>query len=74
MERFVVLSTFFESSQASKACEALEANGIPVLVDHMEVVDGNTRAYGYRVLVPAQHSQQAVRLTHSIPNSSFQPS
>ena len=63
MDRFVVLTTYFESSHASKACEALEAHGIPVLVDHLEVVDGNTRAYGYRVLVPAEHSQQAVRLT-----------
>ncbi len=65
MERFVVLSTFFESEQANKACEALEAKGIPVLVDHMEVIDGNTRAYGYRVLVPAHYSQEAVRLTQA---------
>ena len=62
MDKFLVLTTTTEQRLANRACELLEDSGIPVMLEHIEIMDGNTRAHGYRLLVPAQFSQTALRL------------
>ena len=67
---FVVLTSISEQQLATKTCEALEEAGIPVLLEHREIVDGPRKATGYRVFVPAQFRQSAMRLA-SAASSSF---
>ena len=62
MDRYVVLTTIFEQVLANKTCEALEDAGIPVMLEHREVVNDGERASNYRVLVPSQFTQTAMRL------------
>lgn len=62
MDRYVVLTTIFEQVLANKTCEALEDAGIPVMLEHREVVSDDGRASNYRVLVPSQYTQTAMRL------------
>ena len=59
MDRYVVLTTTTEQNLAKKTCEALEDAGIPVMLEHREIVDGADRASGYRLLVPFQFRQRA---------------
>lgn len=83
MERFVVLLTTTERTVANRACEGLEHAGIPVMLEHVEIHDGATRASGYRLLVPSEATQAARRLTDSVatelwftrsnPNANLQP-
>jgi len=62
MEGYVVVSTTAEHRLADKTCQALEDAGIPVVLEHREVVLGARRAQNYRVLVPSEHSQMALKL------------
>lgn len=62
MEKFLVLTTTTEQNLAARACDMLENSGIPVMLEHIEILDGNTRAHGYRLLVPSQYSQSAMRI------------
>ncbi|RMG44050.1 MAG: hypothetical protein D6719_02715 [Candidatus Dadabacteria bacterium] len=62
MEKYLVLTTTTERSLANRACTTLEQAGIPVLVEHVEISESGLRATGYRVLVPAQFTQTAMRL------------
>lgn len=62
MERFLVLTTTTERHQASRACAALEDAGIPVMLEHVEINNDGGSASGFRLLVPAQFTQTAMRL------------
>lgn len=66
-DRFLVLTTTFEHGLADRTCAVLEEAGIPVILEHIQVADRTPdnvpyKASGYRVLVPAPHTQTALRL------------
>lgn len=62
MEKFEVLTTTTEQKLANQTCEALEEAGIPVMLEHREIVEGPGRACGFRVLVPSDCMQAAQML------------
>ena len=62
MDRFLVLTTTTDQPLANKACEALEDAGIPVMLEHIEILSGKTRASGYRLLVPSQFTHTAMKV------------
>ena len=62
MEKFLVLTTTTEQNFAAQTSETLENAGIPVMIEHVEILDGKDLAHGYRVMVPSQHSQSAMQL------------
>lgn len=62
MDRFLVLTTTTERPFANKACALLEDAGIPVMMEHVEITQGNCRASGFKLLVPSQYTQTAMRL------------
>lgn len=62
MDRFLVLTTTTEQPLANKTCAVLEDAGIPVMLEHVEITHGETRASGYKLLVPSQFTQTAMRL------------
>ena len=62
MERFMVLTTTTEQPFVTRATELLEEAGIPVMIEHVEIMDSKNRALGYRVLVPRQYTQYAMQL------------
>jgi hypothetical protein len=66
-DRFLVLTTTFEQGLADRTCAVLEDAGIPVILEHVQIADRTPeniayKASGYRVLVPAPHTQTAMRL------------
>jgi hypothetical protein len=66
-DRFLVLTTTFEQALADRTCAALEDAGIPVILEHVQISDRDLddnpyTASGFRVLVPAPHTQTAMRL------------
>jgi hypothetical protein len=62
MDQYLVLTTTTEQPLATKACDALEDAGIPLLLEHIEMANGRERSSGYRLLVPSRFSQRARRL------------
>jgi len=61
-DHFLELATTTEQPLADRTCAVLEEAGIPVILEHVEMRARQTFAPGYRVLVPAQFSQTAMRL------------
>jgi hypothetical protein len=66
MERFVVVTTVGEQRIANTACAALESGGIPVMIEHVHVRGGALHGVAYRVLVPMQYSQTALKVLGGI--------
>lgn len=64
MERFLVVSTTTEQSLANRSLSVLEEAGIPVMLEHVEIVAHGRRssASGYRLLVPVDHVHTAMRI------------
>lgn len=62
MDHYVLLTRISDQPLANKACAALEDAGIPVMLEHVEVTSGATRASSYRLFVPSQFTQTAQRL------------
>jgi hypothetical protein len=73
MEQFLVLTTTTEQNLANKTCAALENAGIPVMLEHIEIVEGEDRASGYRVLVPSQFTATAMRLVKAASTAFYSP-
>jgi hypothetical protein len=71
MEKFQILTTTTEQSLANKTCAVLEEAGIPVMLEHVEMAEGRSRVSGFRVLVPIQHTQTAMRLADVTSNSFY---
>lgn len=65
MERFVVLTSTSEQTLANRTCELLEDRGIPVMLEHREILNGSERASSYRLLVPIEFVQTAKKLTYA---------
>ena len=62
MDRYQVLTTTTKQPFVNRASEALERAGIPLMVEHVEVNEDGGSAIGFRVLVPDQYTQSAMRL------------
>ena len=71
MERFLVLTTTTDERLAKSLISTLELNSIEVILEHVEITDGNLRAAGYRVLAPAQKAQTALNIVESIQEEFF---
>jgi hypothetical protein len=71
MERFLVLFTTTESRVADASCEALEDAGIPVMIEHVDVLDQGSKIAGFRLLVPSHHSQEALKVAKGRPEFSY---
>ena len=65
MEEFWVLRTITDQALANNVCAALEDRNIAVMLEHVELLHGNTRASGYRVLVPSDSIQLATQIFES---------
>ena len=61
-DHYILLTRISEQPLANKACAALENAGIPVMLEHVEVKSGATRASSYRLFVPSQFTQTAQRV------------
>lgn len=61
-DRFLCIKVITDQSIADKACNALEEAGIPVILEHLEVGDGDVRALGYRLLTPSTCVQHALKI------------
>ena len=59
-QSYVVVTTFGEARAANGACAALEAIGIPVMIEHVHVREAKLHGIAYRVLVPVHFSQTAL--------------
>jgi hypothetical protein len=69
MDQYLVLTTTTEQPLATRACDALEDAGIPLLLEHIEMSSGKHKASGYRLLVPSRFSQRARRLVDIVCSS-----
>ena len=63
MDKFILLTTTKERNAANRACAALEDAGIPVMIEHEATVEDVDQGEGFRVLVPSQFTQAALKLT-----------
>ena len=63
MDKFIVLAVTKERVTANRACAALEDAGIPVMIEHEAVSSENVDEGGFKVLVPTQFTQAAMKLT-----------
>jgi hypothetical protein len=62
MERYVVISTFNDQRTTNTVCAALESREIPVMIEHVHVRGGSLLGVAFRVLVPLESSQAALKI------------
>ncbi len=60
MEQYVLVGEFADQDSVNRACSLLEAQDVPVMVDHAERNDGFGPEMSYRILVPAELSQRSL--------------
>lgn len=65
MEKFFVLKTVTDRVLAEKICDTLENSSIPVMLEHIILSEGESSASGFRILVPLEHTQNALRLAEN---------
>ena len=61
-DKFVCIKVLTSQKLADRACTALEEAGIPVMLQHLEVEEGELRALGFRVFTPTRCVQSASRI------------
>lgn len=64
--KFVVLTTTSERPLANRICAALEDDRIAVMLEHVEIRQGRTKASGFRLLVPSDTIQRAMKIGDKI--------
>ncbi len=52
MEQFAVLTTVTDFGLMDRISNSLEQAEIPVLLEHVEIIDGEDKARGIRIMVP----------------------
>ena len=62
MDKFILLTVTSERNIANRTCAALEDAGIPVMIEHEVVSEELDEGAGFRVLVPSQFTQAAMKL------------
>lgn len=60
MEQYVLIGEFGDQDTANRACSLLEAEEVPVMVDHWHRDSGIGNDLVYRVLVPFELSQRSL--------------
>lgn len=60
MEQFVLVGEFGDQDAVNRACSLLEAQEVPVMVDHWHRDSGLSSEVVYRVLVPVELSQRSL--------------
>lgn len=63
VDKFILLTVTSERTIANRTCAALEDAGIPVMIEHEVVSQECDEGAGFRVLVPSQFTQAAMKLT-----------
>lgn len=61
-EHFLALDLTCDEQMAHRKASVLENAGIPVLIEHIHIVEGSLQADGYRLMVPSKFVQNAKRL------------
>ena len=64
--QFLVLTTVSDRLLADQMCSVLEDADIPVLLEHVELFEGEEVAFGIRVMVPAPHAQRALGMVDAV--------
>jgi hypothetical protein len=67
LEAYLILFTTTEQTLADRTCAVLEDAQIPVMLEHVELIDSGGRTSGFRVLVPSGMSQAAMKLVADRP-------
>ena len=70
MKKYEILTTITEQPFASQTSALLEEAGIPILVEHVDLGNGEYPIHGFRVLVPGEFSGSAQRLISAAGNTS----
>ena len=65
MEKYCAITTVTDQGLANRICAVLEDANIPVMLEHVEVVDNYKRDSGYRILVLNEKMRRAMRLFES---------
>ncbi|MEZ4754890.1 MAG: hypothetical protein R3A13_11400 [Bdellovibrionota bacterium] len=71
MERFLVLTTTTDEYLAKRIVGLLEEKSIEVILEHVEISDGNLRAAGYRILAKSDKVQAALNLVETVQEEYF---
>ncbi len=69
MDTFLVLCTVAERELASALSEALENEGMSVMLEHVQIRSGFEQASGYRILVLSKDVEQATLLVAQVKES-----
>ena len=62
IESFIVLTTVSDQQLANKLCAALEQADVPLLVEHVELIDQGRSRVGYRLLSPSSVRETAMSI------------
>lgn len=65
MDKFIHLTTIADRLIANRLCQSLEDAGIPVMLEHVDIIEHLQRASAFRLLVPTQLAQTARRLSEA---------
>lgn len=65
MDQFLVLVTLADGKLVTAASEVLESYDIPVLIEHIEIAQKGVVGSKYRIMVPANRVDEAMRLIGS---------
>ena len=61
MEQYVLVGEFDSQQAASRACSVLEDRDVPVMVEHARRQEESGSRAVFRVMVPVERSQTALR-------------
>lgn len=62
VEPYLVLLTTADQDLANRICSVLEEVSIPVIIEHVDVMDENYIVAGYKLLAPPRFRETATRL------------
>ena len=65
-DQYVLLSTITEQGLAQQFCNAFEDADIPLMLEHVKILDRKDVTPGYRLFVPSRVIQQATQLFERI--------
>ena len=65
MEEFLPITTFSRRDLANRACANLEDIGVPIMLEHIEIIEDGAPYSAYRLLVPTAKRQTALRVVES---------
>jgi len=66
MEEYLPISTTSEREFATKCCDAIEKAGIPVVMEHIDIIQDGRFFPAFRLFVPIQFRQSGIKLIETI--------